>query len=39
MRHVRVDAVFAVLDPGREIEEPHRGAADASIFGGEGLPH
>ena len=37
MGHVRVDAVFAVLDPGREIEEPRRGAADAPIFCGEGL--
>src|SRR5438132_10770975 len=30
-------AVFPDDDPRRYAEEPHRGAADASIFGGEGL--
>src|SRR5258708_35973156 len=34
---VRDLAVFAAADQGCHASQPHRGSADASIFGGEGL--
>jgi hypothetical protein len=35
--HVRNVAAFTVDDPGRDLAQPHRGAADAPIFSREGI--
>src|SRR5256714_13640891 len=36
--HVRDVAVLAACDPGHRAAQPYSGAADAPVFGGQGIP-